>query len=55
MVDRLVYGDKPKEMTRPLEAGILYVKSEEEKALMLQKELEANGVNVNLKEVRYLV
>ena len=54
MVDRLVYGDKPKEMTRPLEAGILYVKSEEEKALMLQKELEANGVNVNLKEVRYL-
>lgn len=54
MVDRLIYGDRPKELSRPLEAGILYVKSEEEKALLLQKELEANGVNVNLREARSL-
>ena len=54
MVNKLVYGEKPKTLNRPVEAGILYVPSEEQKALELQKELEANGINVNLRQVRIL-
>lgn len=54
MVNKLIYGEKPKTLNRPVEAGILYVPSEEQKALELQKELEANGINVNLRQVRIL-
>ena len=54
MVNKLVYGEKPKALDRPVEAGILYVPSEEAKALELQKELEANGINVNLRQVKIL-
>lgn len=54
VVDRLIYGDSAKPLNRPLEAGILYVASEEQNALELQKELEANGINVNLRQVKYL-
>lgn len=54
IVNKLVYGEKPKTLNRPVEAGILYVPSEEQKALELQKELEANGINVNLRQVRIL-
>lgn len=54
LVDKLIYGDKAKPMTRPLEAGILYVASEEQNAVQLQKELESNGINVNIRQVKYL-
>lgn len=54
IVDKLIYGDRPKALDRPLEAGILYTASEESKALELQKELEANGISVNLRQVKYL-
>ncbi len=54
IVNKLVYGEKPKALNRPVEAGILYIQSEEAHALELQKELEANGVNVTLKQVKIL-
>ncbi len=54
LVDKLIYGDKPKKMDRNLEVGILYVPSEEQTALELQKELESQGVSVNSKQVKYL-
>lgn len=54
VVNRLVYGDKPKTLNRPLEVGVLYVESQEEQALALQKKLEELNYNVNLKQVKIL-
>ena len=54
VVNLLVYGEKPKALNRPLEAGILYTASEEEHAKALQKELEALNITVNLREAKYL-
>lgn len=54
VVDRLVYGDRPKTLNRPLEIGILYVESQENKALQLQKKLEELNYTVNLKQVKIL-
>ena len=54
LVNTFVYGEKQNNLERPLEAGILYVSSQEENAKKLQKELEALDVVVNLREVKHL-
>ncbi len=54
IVNKLVYGDNVKVLDRPLEAGILYTLSEKERALALKEQLEANGVNVTMKQVKIL-
>lgn len=54
IINKLVYGEKRKNPERPVEAGILYVASEEQKAFELKKELEANGINASLKQVKIL-
>ncbi|MCD8024169.1 MAG: LCP family protein [Candidatus Gastranaerophilales bacterium] len=52
VVNNFIFNDKPKALERPVEAGILYVESEEENALLLQKALENKGIEVNIKQVK---
>lgn len=54
IVNSFVYGEKAKSLERPLEAGILYVPSKKEEALLLQESLEKLGVSVNIRESTHL-
>ena len=54
VVDSFVYGKKAHAMDRPLEIGILYTPSEEERAFALQKKFEDLGYTVNMRDSKYL-
>ncbi len=54
IVNTLVYGDKPKETGRQVEAGILYTPDNKETADNLKAALEEKGVSVSLRQAKYL-
>ncbi len=53
LVNKFVYEQTQEALDRPLEAGILYTANNEERAKNLSSELEAKGITVNLREIRY--
>lgn len=54
IINRLVYRDKPKPLDRPISVGILYDSSKAETANKIKEQIEATGLEVNMKQASKL-